>query len=341
MAVRYEVLPFEPAHATLHMRITERAYAPIPAHARPTHDETFHHRMHDASNPAGPSIVAIASEGGREVAMLSAVPFRFRTRAGLMLNAYQPTALVVDPAVGARGIGHGVFRTIVEAVAARDRSLVYAYPNQRSAGLCRKIGFIPVQTVPTQLFPRFRFSARGDGTHRGPGGRRWAFRRVRDPLELRAAIPEDSPAETTGFIRDRANFEWRFGGPAAARYTLVLCEAENPRDSFAIACIEHHMKGLPFTVLVDGYPASFVRHFATAVQAAAAAAGRVGPRVVFASTNLPSLEIGAREPFPRPIVVPTRFHPRPIDLVSYPTPANPDAGELRAAVAMTGDWLGF
>src|SRR6185436_18112485 len=131
------------------------------------------------------------------------------------------------------------------------------------------------------------------------------------------------------------------GGPAAARYTLVLCRAPDPADTFVIACTEHRMKGLPFTVLVDGYPASFLRHFDTAVRVASMAAGRRGPRVVYATTNLASIDIGAREQFPRGISVPPRFHPRPFNLLFHAAQADMRAEELQASLAMTGDWMGF
>ena len=232
-------------------------------------------------------------------------------------------------------------RAIVEAAAAREQAFVYAYPNQRSIGIARRLGFERVSTVPTYLFPGIRLSGDIGGELRGPHGARWSVTRVGDPLEVRELIPEESPGETFGFVRDRAYFEWRFGGAAAARYTLVLCRAADPRDSFVIACAEHRMAGFPFTVLVDGYPGAFLRHFGTAVRAASVAAGRRGARVVYVTTNLGAIDTGPRDRFPLGIPVPARLHPRPINLLLYPGEKRLSPGELGAAFAMTGDWLGF
>ena len=341
MALRYKVMPFDDAHSAAHMRLIARAYANIPEHARPTHDEAFQRRMHDDSNPAGRSLVASAWDGEEEAGMMSMVPARFRTLDGRLLTGYQATALVVDPAVrgGLNRIAYRLSQAVVETVTGREQSFLYAYPNQRSIGITARMGGVLVNSVPTCLFPGIRLSGSIDGVLTGPDGLRWDLKRVRDPVEVRDVIPEDPQGGPPGFIRDRAYFEWRFGGPAAPRYTFVSCQASDPRDSFVIACAEHRMKGFPFTVLVDGYPASFLRHFSTAIRAASVAAGRRGPRVVYVSTNLRSIDVGARERFPRGIAVPERFHPRPMNLLLYP--GSLAFEEFGASLAMTGDWLGF
>jgi hypothetical protein len=276
--------------------------------------------------------------------MLSSVPARFRTREGRNLIGYQPGNFVVDSATRAAGlnrVGYRLVRAIMDAVALREHSFLYAYPNHRSIGIAERAGFVRVLTVPTHLFPGFRVSARIGGSIRSRDGVRWVLQQVRDPVEAREAIVEDPLGHAPGFIRDRANFEWRFGGPAAARYTLVLCRAPDPVNSFVIACTEHRMKGFPFTVLVDGYPASFQRHFDIAVRAASMAAGHRGLRLVYVTTNLASTGIGAGDRFPTGIPVPSRYHPRPFNLLFNPAQTDMDPEELRAALAMTGDWMGF
>ncbi|MEM7541270.1 MAG: hypothetical protein AAF384_06730 [Pseudomonadota bacterium] len=334
MAITYAAEPYQAHHTEMHLGITERAYANHPAHARPELDAAFHRQLHGGANPAGAALMMTAREDGHCVGVLSSIPMRFKTRAGIAMTGYQGTALAVDPGAQAQFIGLRLSRLLIRSANALSNCFPYGYPNRNAHRFYVRAGSVLAQVVPTYVFPRTPCRA----SYKDPSGMRWTFEAINSPDELDPSEFIDSPLAIEGFVRDRAYFDWRFGGDAAARYRFVFCRAEEKSSSFIVACTEHRMSGFPFTILVEGYPSPFLDHFAIAVRAATLTATHKTIRFVYATTNLARRRPEIR--WPKGVEIPTRFHPRPFELYAHPEGAAP-TDEVGLSLALTGDWLGF
>lgn len=341
-----KIFTYTSEHAgTLHGLI-ERAFSIVPSHARPKDSSEYLNYMQGPANPAGTAIVATANLGGVCVGNISATPFRFRSRAGRELCAYQLGSVVVDAAFQHRGIGSSLVAAITEHLAAVPESFTYIYPNPRSHTVLLRSGYAAASTVPTYVhFPAPRSFARSTKEvklhDRATGG--WRVSRCHH-AEIMAVIG-DWPADAgpdTGFARDPAFFSWRFGGPGMEqRYRFALCREDGGTETFGAVYASHFFNGIKFVILVDVLSRTPVKHYGIALKAAQIIGSAASERFVYVNSNIPKSEAASRIFCPWGFAVPDVLNPRPLHLLFYPRRDIDLGTEIDASIAMTGDWMGF
>jgi hypothetical protein len=192
------------------------------------------------------------------------------------------------------------------------------------------VGGRELAAVPAHLFlPRF---LRGS-TVRDGEGRRWRVAAA-DAATARRAV--DAQAEALprrgAFVRDRAQFRWRFlDEPAAPRYRFAVAEPEDGGESIVIALASHTMRGQRFAILADACPDVLDARLGAAVAAAREAAGG---RPHYLTTNV------RWNGSPHGFRVPRRFDPRPVATFLMPG-CDEIAPELARTPILTGDWMSF
>lgn len=349
-SLQFDTFTYDSGHAdTLHGLI-DRAFSIVPPHARPKDSRAYLDYMQGPANPAGPAVVAVARLDGECVGNISATPFRFTTRAGGRLTAYQLGSVVVDTANQRQGIGGKLVGVITEHLAAIPDSFTYIYPNTRSHPVLLRNGYAAARDVPTYIhFPtpgslfgagNAADDARLHDRNLGP----WRMTRgtIEDLLTLSADWPDDDG--TQGFARDRTFFKWRFGGPGAdSRYRFVTCRDDAGADAFGAVFANHRFAGQQFVILVDILSPDPRRHYGLALKAARAVGSMAGEHFVYVNSNIPRFP--RQQPpgsvAPWGIAVPDAVNPRPLRLLYHPRADMDVGGEIDVSIAMTGDWMGF
>jgi len=343
-----DVFTYDSSHAATLHTLVERAFSIAPPHARPKDSREYLDYMQGPANPGGPSIVAAATMDGICVGNISATPFRFTTRAGQRLCAYQLGSVAVDARHQRQGIGGKLVRAITEHLAAIPDSFTYIYPNTRSDPVLRRAGYAAADDIPTYVLvpSKLSFATAAQGA-RLTDRRFGAWHIAQTDLAGIMAMADDWPAPRgtqPGFARDRDFFAWRFAGPGAdTRYRFLLCRAENGSDTFAAVLAHHVFSGFRFAVLVDLLSPAPMAHYGLALKAAQVAGGLAAERFVYVNSNLPRLAQGASAVSSSPLAVrvPDAVNPRPVRLLYFPRKGMALREEIDAGMAMTGDWMGF
>ncbi|MBK7642704.1 MAG: GNAT family N-acetyltransferase [Planctomycetes bacterium] len=318
-----------PSDAQLFVELAARAFAHVPEHARPKDRPEFIAHTHGPANPAGHGFVVLAEEQGRVLGHVGGIPFRFVRRDGSLTTGWQIGCYVVDGTLQRKGIGKAILGELQATVAREEPSgFSYGYPNRRSLGPFLRLGGRIVARARTLLVPP-TLSKR----LRDEQGRVWTVRSV-DAEDAATALGHmrlPAPGRP-GFVRDAAYFRWRYLAPVAApRYRFALAAPEGGGDLLLLALSEHRVRGVRFTILVDGLPELSGDRLGLALGAARIAGGG-GP--VYLTTNAR----WKRGPFA--FALPERFDPRPVVdvLMSASDELSPD---LHDAPMQTGDWMGF
>ena len=322
-----EVSPFEPHHAEIQVDVVRRAYANIAESARPKESAAYVNHIQGATNPAGRSWIAIASEGGEPVGSMAAVPARFVRRDGRTVIGWQISRNVVDAAHQRKGIGGKLLDELSAALKGREDGFLYGYPNRQAMAVLERHGYYRVGKTPTRIF----LPARGPG-------RGWETRQIarEDVPAALAAIP--APAmPPAGFLRDAAYFEWRFcASEAEGRYRFLHCREREDGTEFVIALARHRFAGLSFGVLADACPDVLGSQLGTAVRASLAEGRKTGSFLLYATATI---RPGSRPPWS--VTIPESRDPRPVWLLIHEETKVVSAEEVAESLVMTADWGGF
>jgi GNAT superfamily N-acetyltransferase len=271
-------------------------------------------RLYEA-NPSGESVVAVAEEAGEWIGLVAALATDVVDVQGRLHRALQIGDFMVDERRQGRGVGVRLLGALTGALSGLGRP-VYTFPNRRSIGVFRKLGYCEVRTIPAVLFAR-----RGLG-----GGRRRREVSLGEACALADAL--GAPGDAGSALRkDGAYLRWRYGEirePADYRY--VLAEAADDAVALVVSC-RHRFRGVPFAVVTDAW---LRPGFRDALRCAA------GGAVGFSHVERDS---AWRLPVPF-LRVPERADPRPVRLLVPPDA--PDSQRLFGACRFsTGDWMGF
>lgn len=340
-----EAAPYESKLADAHVELVQRAFAIMPAGARPKDSPAYVRHMHSAANPAGQAWISVAREDERWIGSTSAIPARFRTRAGRIVTGYQIGYFAVDSAAQRRGLGTRLLDTMTQAFADRDDVFVYGYPNLRSQPVLERYGYRTVASIPTAIHPpRIRTLFARDVRHvelRGLGLWDLEYPNAAETVALiRSIARSPHEQELPGFVRDAAYFTWRFCGPDAdRRYRFVVCRSRASDRALVLALASHTFKGLRFAILADTFPNAASEPYALAVRAAQCAGRRDGALFVYTNTNIDS--IASTNGTPWSIQVPRSKDPRPVEWMVYPKTTAVELTEIGESLAMTADWMGF
>jgi GNAT superfamily N-acetyltransferase len=322
-----EVCPFEAHHADIQVELVGRAYANLPESARPKESAAYLKHMQGPSNPAGRSWIAVASEGGRPVGSVGAVPMRLVRRDGHTVTGFQLHRNLVDAAQQGKGIGKALLGELSGALKEREDGFLYGYPNRQAMPVLSRHGYRRAGWTPTRIF----LPARGPG-------RSWDVQEIARehvPAVL-AAIP--APAmPPVGFLRDAAYFEWRFcASEAEGRYRFVHCRDREEGTEFVIVLARHRYAGLWFGVFGDACPDVLGTHLGTAVRASLAVGRKSGSFLLYATA---SVRPGSRPPWS--VAIPESRDPRPVVLLVHEETKAASAEAIAESIVMTADWGGF
>ena len=126
MSTRVDVTDFAPHHAQQIADLTASAFGHIAEFERPVGMNAARiGQWLGPANPAGPSVVAIATVDDRPVGCCTDIAFRFRTAAGAILVTHQMAFLFVSSAAQGKGLGRSLLATVTRHFSHMPDSFVY------------------------------------------------------------------------------------------------------------------------------------------------------------------------------------------------------------------------
>ncbi|MCA9759500.1 MAG: GNAT family N-acetyltransferase [Candidatus Eisenbacteria bacterium] len=280
-------------------------------------------------NPAGPAVLAVATEGAQWQGAIAGIPTLLDDVDGTVTRAYQIGDFMVHPEAQGKGLGRKLLDALSRELKAMEDP-VYTFPNRRSIGLFFRLGYTEVR----------RLDLLGYSTHllRSLSGRR-ARHIETDRLSLSEACEfadtlgkASGSAQRRGRHKDGGFIDWRYARVRTATDYRFLGIRDRERDGGAILVwTPFKYRGVTVQVIVDSVSWSGETSL---VGIAAADAVREG-----VAAGICNLDRGQRRPVGA-VTVPKRLDPRPGRLL-VPGEDPVSMSLAQQATFTTGDWMGF
>ncbi len=293
------------------------------------------------NNPAGSAFLALATEGGKWVGSLSAIPFRAILNDRVPINAYQISDAMVAPTHQHRGIFTQLCDKLTQHLAGLERAIIFTFPSQKTQTGFLRYGYQPRRTLATQIFfPSLFWSLYRIRSPEGRFGRRsYSGLSCREiTLNDAGRLIDRSVPSVPGLVRDQPYLAWRYFQPEGKnRYFFHL--VKDDKGEYLVITTEHLYGKRKFFVLLEVIKLS---------------AGRLPSSLIGLLLKLGwekrcSLLYSNGEHFRTSpvspawgISLPRMVNPRPVYLAIYPREKNrEEEGQFVCIEFANADWLGF
>lgn len=342
MSLVFEIDEYPEYHTEFHSRLftdTWSEYFAAGAQARiPL--ETFRNLYEN--NPAGTPVLALARKGDTWAGAVAAIPFRMLDERNGGFMAYQISDIMVAPAYRRRGIFSRLLKLLTDHLARSSRSVVFVFPNRRSAPGAINCGYRSAGVLPTVIGipgPAFTFCRLdANGKVYRKFGQPWARYREVDREEA-ARIIGGRDTVLPRLVRDGDYLKWRyFQPPGEEKFQFWAIEPVAAGEAFIAVTTRHRYGKREFTVFLETLPQDGGDQRTLAAALLLALGRKQGAGLLYTNETIRG---GLLSPA-WGLSLPHRLNPRPIELLIYPRPGNSELEKnfLRARFT-TADWLGF